>query len=433
MPSREGIGAYVPGNGPNVWQPGTAVYVPAGSRLLFELHYTPNGSPQPDRSMIGVRFADPKTVKKIVRCTIVNERALRIPPRDPNYEVTARHLFVKDTELLILWPHMHLRGKSFRFEAAYPDGTNEILLDVLNYDFNWQYRYLLEKPKLMPKGTTLRCMAHFDNSADNMANPDPNQEVTVGNATSQEMMQGNYYSLDAQPDAACIALVALAEANGGRAALAAPAGAKLPELHADELKPLFDLGAIDSTDAVAAAKARYDQLKSAHPTDRRIDDAYALALINQRQYAEASELLGETPPSAKRRSAPPALNSGSVHSRAHWARCSTTPRRSSDVFQPRSNQRPPTPVNFATPPASWARSSKCSVTGRKRPIAASGLPSSSPRPGAEFDTGQQQTAENLKSSPAGLSPENDFGAWFAAGLPFPYEAATRRLLGTPAR
>ena len=95
---------------------------------------------------------------------------------------------------------MHLRGKSFKYEAEYPDGTAEVLLDVPNYDFNWQIRYMLEEPKLMPKGTKLRCTAHFDNSADNLANPDPAKVVTFGEQTWEEMMFGFYTSIDPKQD-----------------------------------------------------------------------------------------------------------------------------------------------------------------------------------------------------------------------------------------
>ncbi len=288
---REGIGAYVPGNVPNIWQPGTAVYVPAGSRLLFELHYTPNGNrsagPQHDRTSL----CRSKTVKKIVRCTIVNERALRIPPGQSRLRGHRQASVRQGHELLILWPHMHLRGKSFRFEAEYPDGNRETLLNVPNYDFNWQYRYVLDKPKRIPKGTTLGCIARFDNSAENLANPDPTQEVMVGESTSNEMMQGNYYSLDAQPDAACIALVALAQADNARPTAAPSAESKPSDLLADELRPLIDAGAESSQEALATAKSLVEQLRLAHPHDRRIDYAYALVLINQGEYAAAGDLL----------------------------------------------------------------------------------------------------------------------------------------------
>ncbi len=197
---RGGIGGYAPGMTPSLNPPGTAVFVPAGSKLVFQLHYTTNGVEQSDRSMIGVRFADPKTVKRMVRGGLVGDTAFKIPAGDSNYEVKAKHLFLKDTLLVNLTPHMHLRGKDFKYEAEYPDGTREVLLSVPNYDFNWQLRYLFKEPKLMPKGTRLHCTAHFDNSADNLANPDPTQVVTFGDQTWEEMMFGFYTSIDPKQD-----------------------------------------------------------------------------------------------------------------------------------------------------------------------------------------------------------------------------------------
>ena len=89
-------------------------------------------------------------------------------------------------------PHMHLRGKSFRYELELPDGTRETLLDVPRYDFNWQLWYMLKEPKLIPKGSQMICTAYFDNSAENLANPDPSKEVTWGEQTWDEMMFGFY-------------------------------------------------------------------------------------------------------------------------------------------------------------------------------------------------------------------------------------------------
>jgi peroxiredoxin len=197
---RGGIGGYAPGMTPNICRPGTAIRVPAGSKLVFQMHYTTNGVAQSDRSMVGIKFIDPKTVKQTVRGGVVGNTAFRIPPGDGNFEVTARHLFLKDTLILNLTPHMHVRGKDFKFVAEYPDGTKEVLLDVPSYDFNWQLRYMLVEPKLMPKGTRLHCTAHFDNSADNLANPDPTATVTYGDQTWEEMMFGFYTSIDPKQD-----------------------------------------------------------------------------------------------------------------------------------------------------------------------------------------------------------------------------------------
>jgi hypothetical protein len=197
---RGGIGGYAPGMTPTIHRPGNATFVPAGSKLIFQLHYTPNGSVQTDRSMVGIRFADKKTIKRTVRGGVVGNLGFSIPPGDGNYEVEARHLFFKDTLILNLTPHMHLRGKDFKFVAEYPDGTQEVLLNVPNYDFNWQLRYMLKEPKLMPKGTRLRAIAHFDNSADNPANPDPTKTITYGDQTWDEMMFGFYTSVDPKQD-----------------------------------------------------------------------------------------------------------------------------------------------------------------------------------------------------------------------------------------
>ncbi len=197
---RGGIGGYAPGMTPTICPPGTAMFVPAGSTLTFQLHYTPNGSPQTDRSMVGVFFADRKTVKKTVRGGVCGDTGFAIPPGDPNFKITARHRFLKDTMLMNLTPHMHVRGKSFKYEAEYPDGTREVLLDVPNYDFNWQLRYMLAEPKLMPRGTRLICTAHFDNSEDNLANPDPTETVRYGDQTWEEMMFGFYTTIDPKED-----------------------------------------------------------------------------------------------------------------------------------------------------------------------------------------------------------------------------------------
>jgi hypothetical protein len=113
---------------------------------------------------------------------------LKIPPGDPGYEVHSAFTAKNDILLLDLMPHMHLRGKDFRFTAVYPDGRSEVLLDVPKYDFNWQLLYRLEEPKLLPKGSRLECVAHFDNSPNNKFNPNPNKTVYYGEMTWEEMM-----------------------------------------------------------------------------------------------------------------------------------------------------------------------------------------------------------------------------------------------------
>ncbi len=276
---------YAPGMSPNVCPPGTAVHVPANSKLVVQMHYTPNGTEQQDRSMIGIRFADPQSVKRMVRGRAVGRNVFSIPAGEPNYEMSATHVLQADTLLLSLTPHTHLRGKSAKFEAEFPNGTTEVLLNVPDFDFNWQLRYLFQEPKLMPKGSKLRFTARYDNSANNPANPDPTKVVSFGNQTWDEMMEGYYTSIDADQDAACIALVALSLA-------VQPSAAHSPVISA-ALDKLFDLGAQVTPAAVEAAKAQYHRLKSSHTQDPRIDYAFALVLVNQQQYREALSVLSD--------------------------------------------------------------------------------------------------------------------------------------------
>lgn len=188
----ESVGGYVPGAGPMQLQAGVARYVPAGSTLVFQIHYTPDGTNRRDQSEIGLYFADPRTVKRTMQTGVVAELNFNIPAGAREHQVVAQHRFSHDMELHSLAPHMHFRGKAFRYEAIYPHGAKEVLLDVPNYDFNWQHVYQLATPRLMPEGTLLKCTAVYDNSEHNLANPDPTIAVRWGEQTWEEMMVGYF-------------------------------------------------------------------------------------------------------------------------------------------------------------------------------------------------------------------------------------------------
>ncbi len=180
---------YAPGNSPDIYAPGVALKIPANSRLLWQIHYTPTGKPETDRSQLGIKFADtpPRYEHKVGHA--LNAR-FRIPPRSPQYAVRSSFTFPADAWMTSLTPHMHLRGKSFYYEARYPNGQKETLLSVPKYDFNWQTTYELAEAKPMPRGTQINCVATFDNSANNPANPNPNTAVGWGEQTWEEMMIG---------------------------------------------------------------------------------------------------------------------------------------------------------------------------------------------------------------------------------------------------
>ncbi len=203
QPPRLGLGGgtlvgYAPGMPAAKYPDGAALFVPAGSKVVFQIHYTPNGSPAEDRSCVGLVYADPKEVRERVDGDEAANTRLWIPAGAENHEVHSHHTFGSDVRLVSMTPHMHMRGKAFRYEAQYPDGRREILLDVPRYDFNWQLRYDLTEPKLLPSGTKLLCTAHFDNSEHNLSNPDPKRNVHWGDQTWDEMMIGYFTTLPGQ-------------------------------------------------------------------------------------------------------------------------------------------------------------------------------------------------------------------------------------------
>jgi peroxiredoxin len=184
------LAAAAPGTPPLQLPDGMAKRVPAGWHLVFVMHYTPNGSEQTDQTSLGLVFEQSRQVKKEVITNLVIDTGLCIPPHAKDHRVELTYPVREDLLLLALFPHMHLRGKSFRYEAEYPNGSSEILLDVPRFDFNWENRYVLAEPKLLPRGTVVHCVAVYDNSADNPLNPDPDATVRHGPQVWDEMFNG---------------------------------------------------------------------------------------------------------------------------------------------------------------------------------------------------------------------------------------------------
>ena len=184
------LAAYVPGQAPVVYPDGMARRIPAGSKLIFQMHYTPNGTSQEDLTRLGILFADSETVdRELVTLGALN-RQFEIPAGAKDYQVeTTMDWFPEGGQVVALAPHMHVRGKTFRFTAKSSSGDH-VLLDVPNYDFNWQHVYELAEPIALPEDTTIHCVASYDNSAANLVNPDPSVPVTWGDQTWQEMMVG---------------------------------------------------------------------------------------------------------------------------------------------------------------------------------------------------------------------------------------------------
>lgn len=191
------LASYLPGRAPDVYPEGTARLLKAGSKLNFQIHYSrATGKVEYDETAVGLIFAKspPKTVAR--RIDLGNHMFL-IPANDPNHQVTECHTLTKDLYITSLTPHMHLRGKAMQIQVTYPDGRSETLLNVPDYNFNWQITYRTQTPIFIPKGTRVKIIGTFDNSGNNPLNPDPSKPVRWGAASETEMMDGWIEYVDA--------------------------------------------------------------------------------------------------------------------------------------------------------------------------------------------------------------------------------------------
>jgi hypothetical protein len=183
------IGGVTPNKPGVVFPPGVARLLRGKQDIILQMHYTTNGKEAIDRTEVGIIFAKEPPEKIAAGGMALNPRFV-IPANDGNYEVRAVQNVQRDTMLTTLTPHMHVRGKDMTYIAHYPDGTTETLLSVPRYDFNWQITYELAKPKVLPAGTKVEVIAHYDNSTANKYNPDPTKDVRWGDQTWEEMMIG---------------------------------------------------------------------------------------------------------------------------------------------------------------------------------------------------------------------------------------------------
>jgi mono/diheme cytochrome c family protein len=179
---------YAPGSSPDRWPAGMAKFVPAGSDLVFQMHYTANGHAGSEQSSVGMVFAKEPPKQRVLTLQLTNDW-FAIPPGAEDYRVEVHGTLPNDATLLSFLPHMHLRGKRFEYNIVHLDGSIETLLRV-NYHFHWQLSYRLAEPRFLKAGTKLQAVAWFDNSPNNPHNPDPSKTVTWGDQTYNEMMVG---------------------------------------------------------------------------------------------------------------------------------------------------------------------------------------------------------------------------------------------------
>ena len=198
---RELLVGFAPGMEASKWSDENyAKMLPAGADIVLQMHYTASGKEALDQSRIGLRFLDKPPAKRVVTMMAANDDFL-IPPSAAYFPVESQWVLNRDVELVSVMPHMHLRGKDFRYDLRYPDGRSEVLLSVPEYDFDWQYVYYFRDPRVLPAGTVIDCLAHFDNSPNNPDNPDASSEVRWGDQSWEEMMIGFFdIAVDAGAD-----------------------------------------------------------------------------------------------------------------------------------------------------------------------------------------------------------------------------------------
>jgi mono/diheme cytochrome c family protein len=193
------IGVWTPGMLPTHLPDGIGVRIKKGSDLVIQIHYHPSGKEEQDQSTVGLHLL-PAKPSRLAHYTFFHQPRIAIPPGETHHRVTAEQKIPIAGVLLAILPHMHLIGTEMTVSVALPDGVEQTLIKINNWDFNWQNQYVYKKPVLLPAGSTAKLEAYFDNSAENPANPsNPPKWVRFGEQTTNEM-------------AGCIVLVAAATA-----------------------------------------------------------------------------------------------------------------------------------------------------------------------------------------------------------------------------
>lgn len=185
----DSIGGFAPGRQPDVFRDNSGRLIRKGSNFLLQMHYTTSGKETVDATRVGLYLYD-EPPKHVMSGGVAGQRRFLIPPHVKEHKLEGDMLIEEDAYLYGMMPHMHFRGRYMKYSAVYPDGTEELLLSVPKYEFNWQFSYQLEEPLLLPAGTRLVTRGAMDNSTQNPYNPDPSRPVRFGLQTMHEMFFG---------------------------------------------------------------------------------------------------------------------------------------------------------------------------------------------------------------------------------------------------
>jgi len=196
------LDAFAPGGVPQILPPGRARKIPAGASLIWQVHYTPTGKLELDKSRFGIKFAKGHITHQMMTGNVINTD-FEIPARTDDFVVEAKLPFSSPVTVMSLAPHAHYRGKAFDYYLIHPDGKEEHVISVPKYDFNWQTTYDFATPLEVPAGAKMHVVAKYDNTDKNPYNPDPDKNVRWGDQTWEEMMIGFFHyarEVDVQVD-----------------------------------------------------------------------------------------------------------------------------------------------------------------------------------------------------------------------------------------
>ncbi|MGZ3389782.1 MAG: monooxygenase, partial [Isosphaeraceae bacterium] len=185
------LGGWAPGYQPTQLEDGIGRFLPRNADVIVQVHYHPDGKAEVDRMRIGLWFSR-KPIRQILHRFAALNQDMKLPFGESNTEIQAAWPIPVDLVAHAVVPHMHLLGKDMLMTVTFPDGRTQDLIKIDNWDFNWQYSYYFEKPLDLPKGSVVKVVAHYDNSAENPRRPKEMkpEEVRWGEATTDEMCIG---------------------------------------------------------------------------------------------------------------------------------------------------------------------------------------------------------------------------------------------------
>jgi mono/diheme cytochrome c family protein len=189
------LSGIAPGSDPSDFPKGYGIFLPKGSKIIFQMHYHKEPGPGTevwDQSSVAMKFAD-EPVQRLYVSAVGDRSKMYLPANTKDVMITSEEKFDKSITIMGLLPHMHYRGDYSLYVAKLPDGTEKEFLEVPQYDFNWQTRYKFREHLVLPAGTTIAVTMGYDNTAENPNNPDPNAEVKWGDSTDDEMNLGFLY------------------------------------------------------------------------------------------------------------------------------------------------------------------------------------------------------------------------------------------------